>query len=1364
MKSQHPDAIEQTNIELRRSSRNAAGNKLSRRRNAKVQRFCIKLFHQKQQLPVILESPSICQQQSSIGQPAAEIATPKSSKTYSFTENTPYKEDLLICSQHFDPQQDVGWDCRSPDAVNFLRKSRRRRHYSDVSDIITQLHVNTEDLHEEKPESSTTPLLGLWINDGNCFSNNNLPDPQPNRDRRKKNKTKSKSVKSKKGNDGAPEALLEKLQHVLEKCEDNEGNEKKDRRKRSLSVGDESKDLFDETSGNNNDNDSWSDDDLFEDDSFIIKATQLQVEPKCQKRKMETRKSDEPPVKLGKYIENQKSVQPSLSTAKPGLSTARLTRVTAKASPFKKHKSFNDRHEYQKSQEKNYNYAVQSKAGRPVNTTSCVLTSKQNNTIVSKQFSTVTSKPSVISTKGSSVYSTSYQVSNVLSNPCKSSTQVSTNVCTTKLNVISVCKENVTASTKSYTFYNSKPSFTMAKPGTISQCPTSKQSYRLSNSNHGVVPLVKSTVSSQCTVTSTQSAYKISTCTSFSTRSSFVTTSKPISSVANLSNRNIVKTIASTEIPGKMKAASHTHLKETACLQSPSSRRTSGAFDTSLSDDLLCQLVEPDEILDSQVPVCTGSDKTDHVDDALSFFHDVPQSKSGAATSVLNRQKVPNSKMLASQAKINYDNNQANSSAQTLMCSNLKTSGVRKQISSGANLSSQISKDNSKKVEQKCLNSIRPNQKNNVDTMNSCTFVKQEPKNYQDSNAGNFSKTVNTVSRGLTGAVKVKVETKDKSNVVVKKNIEKNQQNHINSSQEHQGAKQCLDLLHQNASEDLFMSDDDELSEPQLLALLENVESTQSCSSTNGRGTLPSNTVMSSVNFDSHIDEKGDKEETTENKQQTFPQAGKDYKSQSNLFIKPTANLHHTPIGNNCQPLKSPFKCSPEDIDWKRLEAIKRKQHKTDISEKHDKVGTSGIIHSLSDFSPIKSTPPRACSQPMKSPFKCSPEDIEKKRLEAIKRKQQKPQTGNKLCSPCNTQPLPEFSPIKSMPPKLASSQTVGSPFQCSHENIDEKQMEAVNRKQWNSDMQNKSSSNPSILDESPFKCTPRTPNKSQLTQSPFKCSPEDIEKKRRAALKRRQLKFDISGCDASQTQVVEKTSCEKQINKYNTNKYGNTFSVTVSEPKPERHGSETSPLKCSQEDIKNKKEEALRRLQQKSAKNIKLAESTDDHESSSKHVSKTPTKSATDKSHLKCSPDDIEKKRLEALRRKQLKLHQETHTQIDNESQCDASPFKCSPEDIELKKQNAVMRKKLKFDNIDDKKNPERSFEIKKTVDDKKITNKASDFNKISNNTNVTKIASSQNVSPVKYSLKEEIEKKKQLALQRRLEKMNSAKNLNSS
>ncbi|XP_063427492.1 uncharacterized protein LOC134710996 isoform X2 [Mytilus trossulus] len=1128
MKSQHPDAIEQTNIELRRSSRNAAGNKLSRRRNAKsksvpesektisLQSQSIEILHKtvspiKHQLPVILESPSICQQQSSIGQPAAEIATPKSSKTYSFTENTPYKEDLLICSQHFDPQQDVGWDCRSPDAVNFLRKSRRRRHYSDVSDIITQLHVNTEDLHEEKPGSSTTPLLGLWINDGNCFSNNNLPDPQPNRERRKKNKIKSKSVKSKKGNDGAPEALLEKLQHVLEKCEDNEGNEKKDRRKRSLSVGDESKDLFDETSANNNDNDSWSDDDLFEDDSFIIKATQIQVEPKCQKRKMETRKSDEPPVKLVKYVENQKSVQPSLPTVKHGLSTARLTRVTSKASPFKKHKSFNDRHEYQKSQEKNYNYAAQSKASRPFNATASVLATKQNNTIVSKQFSTVTSKPPVSSAKGNSSYNTSQQVSNVLSNPYKASFQVSNNVCTSNSNVISVCKENVTATTKSYTFYNSKPSFTMAKPGTVSQCPTSKQSYRLSNPNHGVVPSVKSTVSSQSSVTSTQSAYKISTCTSFSTRSSCVTTSKPISSVANLSHRNIVKTVTSTEIPGKVKAASHTLFKETACLQSPSSRRTSGAFDTSLSDDLLCQLVEPDEILDSQVQVCTGSDKTDHVDDALSFFHDVPQSKSGAGTSNLNRQKVPNSKMMASQAKINYDNNHANSSAQNLMCSNLKTSEVRKETSSGAYLSSQISKDNSKKVDQKCLNSIRPNQKNYVgacvieETNSSCALVKQEPIINQDSNARNFSKTVNTTTKGLTGAVKVKVETKDKhdkSNVVVKKELKEEpaksyQLKSRTPRSKTMAVSSATAYAMENASEDLFMSDDDELSEPQLLALLENVESTQSCSSTMGRGTLPSRTAMSSVNFDSHLDEKGDKEETTENKQTTFPQAGKDYKT---------------------------------------------------------------------------------------------------------------------------------------------------------------------------------------------------------------------------------------------------------------------------SESKPERHGSETSPLKYSQEDIKNKKEEALRRLQQKSAKIVKSAESTDDQESSSKHVSKTPTKTAIDKSHLKCSPDDIEKKRLEALRRKQLKLHQETNTQIDNESQCDASPFKCSPEDIELKKQNAVMRKKLKFDNIDDKKNPEKSSEIKETVDNKKITNKASDFNKISNNTNVFKTASSQNASPVKYSLKEEIEKKKQLALQRRLEKMNSAKNLNSS
>ncbi|CAC5390692.1 unnamed protein product [Mytilus coruscus] len=1002
MKSQHPDAIEQTKIELRRSSRNAAGNKLSTSRrchaksvsgsgktissqNQRTERLNKTVSPIKQQLPIILESPSICQQQSSVGQSTGEIATPKSSKTYSFTESTPFKEDLLVCSQHFDPQSDVGWDCRSPDAVNFLKRSRRRRHHSDVSDIITQLHVNTEDLHEEIPDSSKTPLLGLWINDGSCFSNNNLPDPQPYRERRKKNKTKSKSIKTKKGNDGAPEALVEKLQHVLEKCEDNEGNEKKDRRKRSLSVGDESKDLFDETSGNVNDIDSWSDDDLFEDDSFIIKATQVQ----------------------GNMLKIRSPIQPSLSTVKPGLSTARLTRVTAKASPFKKHKSFNDRYEYQKSQEKNYNYAVQSKAGRPVDTTDCVLTSKQNNAILSKQFSTVSSKPySVISTKGSSLYYNAHQVSNVLSKPCKASVQVSNNVCTTKPYVISVCKENVASSSKSYTFYNSKPSSSLAKPGFVSQCPTSTQSYRLSNYNHGILPSVKSTVSTQCSVTSTQSAYRISTCTSFSTRSSFVTTSKPIPSVASLSNRNIVKTVTSREIPGKVKNASLTNLKETVCSQSPSSRRTSGAFDTSLSDDILCQLVEPDEILDSQIPVCTGSNKTDHVDDALSFFHDVPQSKSEAGTSVINTHKVPNFKMPASQAKIKYDKSHANSSAQTSVCSNLKPSEVRRQTNIGANLSnlsSQISKCNSKKFEQKCLNSTKPNQKNNVETSGieetkNCTLVKQEPKNNLDSNAGNFSKSVNTISKGLTGVVKVKVETKDKSNVIVKKEHRVEPAKSYSFKTRTPRSKtmtvsSASAYAMENASEDLFMSDDDELSEPQLLALLEDVESTQSCSSTNARGSLLSNRVNSSVDSHSCIDEKGDKKETTENKQQTFPQAGKDYKSQSNLIIKPTANLHHTIIGIIVIPLKSPFKCSPEDIESKRLVAIKRKQQKTDIG---DKVGSSGNVHSLSDFSPIKGTPPTsACSQPMKSPFKCSPEDIEKKRLEAIKRKQQKSTIGN---------------------------------------------------------------------------------------------------------------------------------------------------------------------------------------------------------------------------------------------------------------------------------------------------------------------------------------------------------------------------------
>ena len=52
----------------------------------------------------------------------ANVVTPKSNKTHSFIESTPFKEDLLACSQHFDPQSDVAWDCRSPDAINFLKR------------------------------------------------------------------------------------------------------------------------------------------------------------------------------------------------------------------------------------------------------------------------------------------------------------------------------------------------------------------------------------------------------------------------------------------------------------------------------------------------------------------------------------------------------------------------------------------------------------------------------------------------------------------------------------------------------------------------------------------------------------------------------------------------------------------------------------------------------------------------------------------------------------------------------------------------------------------------------------------------------------------------------------------------------------------------------------------------------------------------------------------------------------------------------------------------------------------------------------------------------------------------------------------
>lgn len=421
---------------------------------------------------------------------------------------------------------------------------------------------------------------------------------------------------------------------------------------RSVSVGDESKDLFDDR---NKAEDSWSDDDLFEDDSFIIKATQVENVLTCNKRKLDQHTPDEPPVKSVKYCETKKTVKCTV----PSLSTARFTCLNSKPSPFKKHRSFNDRHEYEKSQERNNNFKVQYNTRQSVDKQSntclshhkqsntCISVHKQSNGNTSQQHhsrstiqSAVSSKPNTLIGSKQCVLPSTKPYNNTVSKPTCSTitTSKSNSLHVSKPNGVPSCKRSNVEISKQYKISASKQ---IETPSPILCTSNNAKNCAISSSNQTVcttpsctsVAVRQSFVNTKATYTtsfskpymtssSKQSANNTEqTCTNIS-----ATTSKKI-----MTNQCISKTVYDPKRINSVKTNNCVNEKKdmepSSELKPSGSRRTSASFDTSLSDDILCQLVEPDEILDSQIPVCTNTKSTSHIDDALSFFHEEPKSK-----------------------------------------------------------------------------------------------------------------------------------------------------------------------------------------------------------------------------------------------------------------------------------------------------------------------------------------------------------------------------------------------------------------------------------------------------------------------------------------------------------------------------------------------------------------------------------------------------------------------------------------------------------------------------------------------------------------------------------------------------------------
>ena len=406
---------------------------------------------------------------------------------------------------------------------------------------------------------------------------------------------------------------------------------------RSVSVGDESKDLFDDR---NKAEDSWSDDDLFEDDSFIIKATQVENVLTCNKRKLDQH-THEPPVKSGKYCETQKKVKCTI----PSLSTARFTRLNSKPSPFKKHRSFNDRHEYEKSQERNNNFKVQYNTRQSVDKQSntCISGHKQSNGTFLQQYhsrstiqSAVSSKPNTFIGSKQCVVPSTKPYNNTVSKPTCSTitTSKSHSLHVSKPNGVPSCKRSNVEMSKQYKISASKqietPSSILYTSNNVKNCAISSNQTVCTTPSS--VAIRQSSVNTKATYTasfskpyttssSKQSANTEQTCTDISATTS----------TKSMTKQCISKTIYDSKRINSVKTDNCVYenkgMEPSSGFKPSGSRRTSASFDTSLSDDILCQLVEPDEILDSQIPVCTNTKSTSHIDDVLSFFHEEPKSK-----------------------------------------------------------------------------------------------------------------------------------------------------------------------------------------------------------------------------------------------------------------------------------------------------------------------------------------------------------------------------------------------------------------------------------------------------------------------------------------------------------------------------------------------------------------------------------------------------------------------------------------------------------------------------------------------------------------------------------------------------------------
>ncbi|XP_067681992.1 micronuclear linker histone polyprotein-like [Haliotis asinina] len=223
-----------------------------------------------------------------------------------------YFRDEFLSSQAADSQLDVRWDHTSPDAYKHLKRVQRktgsRQDKDDLSDIVCRLAPAVGANGEEfETISSTPPLLCSWLQANKATSHNM---PFEGQIFRGNHKFKRGVKKKKRSNVQKFDDVLSNLHQCLNRLDDEENERENQRSSKSSTdsepfvptIEDQNKNVLKSERRLSNLNpahmigessllpkdaaqalldeeeDLWSDDELFEDNSFILQATQLPVE------------------------------------------------------------------------------------------------------------------------------------------------------------------------------------------------------------------------------------------------------------------------------------------------------------------------------------------------------------------------------------------------------------------------------------------------------------------------------------------------------------------------------------------------------------------------------------------------------------------------------------------------------------------------------------------------------------------------------------------------------------------------------------------------------------------------------------------------------------------------------------------------------------------------------------------------------------------------------------------------------------------------------------------------------------------------------------------------------------------------------